>query len=78
MNPLQSESLALARMVRRCCTECGSEDLKWSAARYLEDGFGADLLAQVVRSSGGLLTMEQALDGHVWVCLSCMEFGVFA
>ena len=78
MKPLLSESLTLAQMMRRCCTGCGSEDLHWSAARDLAAGNGAGLLADVVQAAGGLLSMDQALAGHVWVCRDCSEFGVFA
>ena len=78
MVSVKVDGLALAQVFRRSCTACGSEGLRWFGGReFATTGEGRAMLADVVASSAGHLSMRDALNGEVWVCRGCGELGVF-
>ncbi len=79
MVSVKVDGLSLAQVFRRACTSCGSEGLRWFGGReFATTAEGRAMLADVVASSGGHLSMREVLNGEVWVCRGCGELGVFA
>jgi hypothetical protein len=73
------DGLMLAQMFRRSCTSCGSEGLRWHGGReFATTAEGRAVLVDVVANSAGHLTMQDCLNGQVWICRGCGEVGVFA
>jgi hypothetical protein len=75
---MRADELALARMFRPSCTNCGANGLVWQEGRqFATTADGQARLLEVVTNSGGHLSMADCLNSHVWTCKACDELGVF-
>lgn len=72
---MKINDLVLAQMIRRECTDCGSERLWWTTgADFAGKVEGRELLAQLAANNG--VPMRDLLGARLWSCGHCGELGV--